>query len=290
MDSPYRHIVLAGAIVVGAFVSLYYHILIRLVHDWGTDGNYSHGFLVVPIAAYLIWERRAMLKATELQPRNSGLLVVVASLAVLTAGVLGSELFLSRVSMLGVLAGSILFVAGWQYLRILSFPLGMLLITIPLPAIIFNQVAFPLQLLASRFGAAALGAAGVPVLREGNLMVLANTTLEVAEACSGMRSLMSLLTLGVVIGYFSDQRTWVRVLLSLATIPIAIFTNACRVAGTGIAAHYVGPQAAEGFLHSFSGWLVFVMALMLVLAVRQIVTVFAPAVRECGSVPCPEPA
>jgi exosortase len=290
MESTPCKLVLAGATLIGAFVSLYYHIFIRLVHDWGTDGNYSHGFLVVPIAGYLVWERRSMLKATALRPRASGLLVVCGSLAILAAGVLGSELFLSRVSMLGVLAGSILFLAGWQYLRILAFPLGMLLISIPIPTIIFNQVAFPLQLLASRFGAAALGAAGVPVLREGNLMVLANTTLEVAEACSGMRSLMSLLTLGIIIGYFSDRRSWVRVVLSVATIPIAIFANAVRVAGTGIAAHYVGPQAAEGFLHAFSGWLVFVMALMLVLAVRQAVSVFAPAGPECGNVPCPEPA
>jgi exosortase len=289
MKQTPRRIVIALAILAGAFALLYHHVLAKLVHDWATDDNYSHGFLVVPIAGYLIWERREALKAATLRPRNSGLLVVAASLMVLTAGVLGSELFLTRVSMLGVLAGTVLFVAGWPCLRVLLFPLGLLLITIPIPSIVFNQVAFPLQLLASRFGAAALTVAGVPVLREGNLMVLANTTLEVAEACSGIRSLISLLTVGIVIGYFGDGRSWVRTFIALTTIPIAIFANAVRVAGTGLAAHYVGPQAAEGFLHAFSGWLVFVLALLLVLAVRQLVTIFAPVVRVAGVVPCREP-
>jgi exosortase len=280
-----RKTVIACVLLAGTFVLLYHHILLKLAHDWGTDDNYSHGFLVVPIAAYLIWERRATLSATAVRPSSTGLLVVAASLAVLAAGVLGSELFLTRLSMLGVLAGTVLFVAGTQHLRILLFPIGMLLIAIPIPAIIFNQIAFPLQLLASQFGAAALSTVGVPVLREGNLMVLANTTLEVAEACSGIRSLMSLLTLGIVIGYFGDRRSWVRTLIALVTIPIAIVTNGVRVAGTGIAAYYVGPQAAEGFLHAFSGWLVFLLALMLMFAVRQLVALWAPESR--GASPAP---
>jgi exosortase len=273
-----RRIVVACVLLAGAFALLYSRILLKLAHDWGTDDNYSHGFLVVPLVAYLIWERRGKLNAAPVRPANSGLLVVAASLALLAAGVLGSELFLTRVSMLGVLVGSVLFLAGPSHLRILLFPIAMFLVAIPIPAIVFNQIAFPLQLLASRFGAAALAAAGVPVLREGNLMVLANTTLEVAEACSGIRSLMSLLTLGIVIGYFTDRRTWVRTLIALVTIPIAIFANGVRVAGTGIAAHYVGPRAAEGFLHAFSGWLVFVLALMLVFAVRQLAVMWAPAI------------
>jgi exosortase len=274
-DQP-RKAAVAYALLASSFVLLYWHILLKLAHDWGTDDNYSHGFLVVPIMGYLIWERRATLTATPVRPSSIGLFVVVASLAVLAAGVLGSELFLTRLSMLGVIGGAILFVAGKQHLWILLFPIGMLLIAIPIPAIVFNQIAFPLQLLASRFGAAALAVAGVPVLREGNLMVLANTTLEVAEACSGIRSLISLLTLGIVIGYFTDRRAWVRTLIALVTIPIAIFANGVRVAGTGIAAHYFGPQAAEGFLHKFSGWLVFVLALILLFGVRQLVAAWAP--------------
>jgi exosortase len=140
---------------------------------------------------------------------------------------------------------------------------------IPIPAIVFNQIAFPLQLFASRVGEMALTLAGVPVLREGNVMTLANTSLEVAEACSGIRSLVSLLTLAIVYGYFLERRAWLRVVLVCAAIPIAIAANGVRVAGTGLAAHFVGPSAATGFFHAFSGWLVFVVALALLVVVHR---------------------
>jgi exosortase len=140
---------------------------------------------------------------------------------------------------------------------------------IPLPAIIFNQIAFPLQLFASRVGEVALGVAGVPVLREGNVITLPTVTLEVAEACSGIRSLVSLLTLAIVIGQLSEPRRWIRSALAATAVPVAIAANAARVAGTGIAAHYVGASAAEGFLHTFSGWLVFVVALALLLGTHR---------------------
>ena len=132
------------------------------------------------------------------------------------------------------------------------------------------------QLLASQVGEAGLRLAGVPVLREGNVMVLARTTLEVAEACSGIRSLVSLLTLGIVLGYFSDSRLWVRIVVALCTIPVAIATNGMRVAGTGVAAAYVGPEAATGFLHTFSGWLVFVLAFVILFSVQQLLFKFFP--------------
>jgi exosortase len=158
--------------------------------------------------------------------------------------------------------------------------LTFLLLMIPIPAIIFNQVAFPLQLLASRFGEAALQACDIPVLREGNVIVLANTTLEVAEACSGIRSLVSLLTLGIVYGYFADRRSWMRIVIALATVPIAIVANGLRVAGTGIAAHYYGPEAAHGFFHTFSGWLVFAFAFGALVTLIHAILRFTPAPGE----------
>jgi exosortase len=225
-----------------------------------------------------------MLAEAVPRPSNLGIVVVLGSVAVLGAGVLGAELFLTRISILGVLAGIVLFLFGWQYLRILAFPLAFLLLMIPIPAIIFNQIAFPLQLLASRFGELALVIAGVPVLREGNVIVLSNTTLEVAEACSGIRSLISLLTLAIVYGYLVDKRTWTRVTLALASLPVAIIANGVRVAGTGIAAHYVGPEAAQGFFHEFSGWLVFVVAFVLLFAVQRLIAWIPPGrAREKAS-------
>jgi exosortase len=269
----------------GAFLMLYSRVLVDLVHDWATDDNYSHGFLIIPVAAYFVWERRAKLATIVAQPSNWGLALVLASLAVLVAGTLGSEFFLTRVSMLGIVAGSMLFLGGWSYFRTLLFPLAFLLLMIPIPEIIFNQIAFPLQLIASQFGTGVMSLASVPVLREGNVIVLSNTTLEVAEACSGMRSLISLLTLGIVLGYFTDCRVSVRTAIALATVPIAIFANGLRVAGTGVAAYYYGPEAAEGFLHTFSGWLVFVAAMMLLVLLQRGLSIVMPATNDVDVLP-----
>ena len=268
---------IAAALVLAGFALLYRQVVVKLVMDWYNDDNYSHGFLIVPLALYFVWERREKLRKIPVTPSAWGLVFVLGSVVVLVAGILGSELFLTRISILGTVVGVILFLFGWAHLRALAFPVAFLLLMIPIPAILFNQIAFPLQLLASQFGESAMGLANVPVLREGNVLILANTTLEVAEACSGIRSLVSLLTLAIVFGYFSDPRGWVRTLLTLSAIPVAIVTNGFRVAGTGIAAHRFGAAAAEGFFHEFSGWLVFVSAFMLMLAVQRAIVRLAPA-------------
>jgi exosortase len=266
---PQRRQWVALTLLAASFGAVYGQVLVRLAYDWWHDDNYSHGFLIPPLALYLAWDRRDRLTAAIVKPALSGLAVVLAGLAVLVAGRLGAELFLTRVSVIGTLAGSIVFLWGWRRLRVLIFPLAVLLLMIPIPAIVFNQITFPLQLWASRFGEATLTAAGIPVLREGNIIVLANTTLEVAEACSGIRSLVSLLTLGIMLGYFFERRQVARVLLAICTVPVAVIANASRVAATGIAAHYYGPAAAEGVLHTFSGWLVFIVAFCLLFALQR---------------------
>jgi exosortase len=262
--------------LAACFGYLYHYVIARLVKDWYTDDNYSHGFLIIPIALYFVWERRTRLKEAAKNASYWGLPVVLGSLAVLLAGILGSELFLTRISILGTIAGAILFLYGWNHLKILSLPIAFLILMIPIPAIILNQIAFPLQLLASRFGELALMICQIPVLREGNVINLANTSLEVAEACSGIRSLVSLLTLGIVYGYFTDARLWVRLVLIVCTIPIAIAANGIRVAGTGIAAHFYGPAAAQGFFHSFSGWIIFIAAFIMMFVLYRIIVLFAP--------------
>jgi exosortase len=265
------------AAVIAAFVLCYWTVIAKLVHDWAHDDNYSHGFLIVPLALYFVWERRARLAAVRPRANWFGLVVVVASLGMLIAGTLGAELFVSRVSIVFLIAGTVLFAAGVDALRILAFPIAFLFLMVPPPAIIFNQIAFPLQLLASRFGEATLQVLSIPVLREGNLITLANTTLEVAEACSGIRSLISLLTLGIVYGYFVDPRLSVRTIIALSAVPIAIVANGLRVAGTGVAAHYYGAEAAEGFFHTFSGWVVFIVAFVLMYLVATIIIKVAPS-------------
>ncbi len=275
MQKRVTTIVAAGAALAAGLV-LYWPVLVKLVHDWAYDGNYSHGFIIPPLVAYFVWERRGRLRQTPATPAMTGLLVVLAGLGVLLIGRLGADLFLTRISLVAVLVGAIAYLRGWATVAVLKFPLAFSLLMIPIPAVIFNQIAFPLQLVASSLGASVVAAAGVPVLREGNLIVLARTTLEVAEACSGIRSLVSLLTLGIVYGYLLDDRTWVRTAVALLTIPLAVLANGLRVAGTGLAAHYWGADAAEGFLHTFSGWLVFVLAFGLLALAAHLLLRAAP--------------
>jgi exosortase len=276
LDSTALKKLAAPLLVASGVLLVYWPVLAKLIGAWSSDENYSHGFLIVPIAGYLVWERRARLVHIALRPSWLGLPILLGGIVVLLAGLLGAELFLSRISIVITLAGIIVFLWGWPHLRALAFPLAFLLLMIPIPAIIFNQIAFPLQLFASRVGEFAIASANIPVLREGNVLVLANTSLEVAEACSGIRSLISLLTLGIVYGYFADRRLWVRTAIAASTIPVAILSNGARVAGTGIAAQYYGAAAAQGFLHEFSGWVMFVLAFLMMLALQRLIVRVAP--------------
>lgn len=265
-----RRSALAVAAVAVAIAGLYAGTLVSLVRQWASDDDFSHGFFVIPLAAYFLWERREALRRAPVKPSPAGLLLVVVSLLVFVAGRFGAELFLTRVSLIGVLAGTLLFLCGWQQLRVAAFPIAFLLLMIPLPSILFNQITFPLQGVASRAGEAVIAAAGVPVLREGNVLHVPGRALEVVEACSGIRSLTSLLMLAIVLGYFTERRTGARIAIALAAVPIAIIANAGRVAGTGLTAYWVSPAAADGFFHTFSGWLVFVVALVGLLAVQRV--------------------
>jgi exosortase len=273
----HRHLqLLPLAGLIAAFLLLYGRVLVDLSRAWATDANYSHGFLILPIAAYLIWERRGRLAATERRPAAAGLLIVGGSLIVLLAGTAGVEFFLMRISAIGVAAGIVVFLAGWRWLRLLLLPFAFSLLMIPVPPVVFYQVAFPLQLLATRFGVAILEVARIPVLREGNVIDLAHTTLEVTEACSGIRSLLSLFALAVVYGYFATPRRGPRVMIALSAIPIAIVSNGLRIAGTGMAAHYVSPAAASGFFHTFSGWAVFVTSFVMLVALASVLKLLLP--------------
>jgi exosortase len=272
VQQPARHVeLLALAGVVAAVAGLYFKPFVDLVGIWLNDENVSHSFLLVPVMAYLVWARRHTLAATERRPSWVGLLVVVASLFLLLLGTAGVEFFIMRMSAVGVIAGSILFLAGWRWLRILAFPLTLSLLVIPIPPVIFYQVTFPLQVTATKFGVAVLQAFQIPVLREGNVIWLSHTTLEVTEACSGIRSLLSLLSLAILYGYFSETGFLPRAVVALSSVPIAIVANGIRIAGTGLAAQYLGPQTATGFFHAFQGWVMFMASVAMLIAVAALV-------------------
>jgi exosortase len=242
---------------------LYLPILSRLAAQWYNDPNYSHGFLVPVFSMWVLWRDRSRLSKVTPKLSGWGLFGVIVGLGTLVVGVLGSELFLSRVSLLLVIAGLVLFFVGWDCFRIVLFPWAFLLLMIPIPAIALTQLTFPLQMLASSIAGVALQFLGVPVLREGNIINLPAMPLEVAEACSGIRSLLSLLTMAIIYGYLGDTRTPVRVALALASVPIAVAANSLRIVITGLLAQW-DPSRAQGFFHEFSGWLIFLISFGLI--------------------------
>jgi exosortase len=262
----------ASLAALSAFALVYGPVLARLAQDWAYDDNYSHGFIIIPVALWFAWTDRDRILAQPVRPSSIGLLVLAGGVALRIAGLVGAELFVTRVALVASVAGIVLYLCGWPWLRALAFPIALLLLMIPLPAIIFNRIAFPLQLIGSQFAVAGLSAVGVPVLREGNVIHLSNITLEVAEACSGIRSLVSMLTLAVIYGRLVERSAAHRALLAIAAVPIAVLANGLRITGTGIAAHRFGAAAAEGFFHSFSGWAVFVAAFAMLLGFHRAMT------------------
>lgn len=242
---------------------LYFDILRHLVEQWSHDPNYSHGFFVPLFSLFVLWAERKRLASLPAEPHWSGLVVCSGALAMLIVGVLGVEQFLSRSSLVILVAGLLIYFKGWRYFRVLLLAWAALFLMIPIPAIVFNEIAFPLQFLASRLATGLLALLGVPVLREGNVIQLPAMALEVVEACSGIRSLISLLTLTVIYGYFLEPRNSRRLLLVIAAAPIAVVANGLRIMGTGLLGQYWSPDTAEGFFHTFSGWVIFVFAALM---------------------------
>jgi exosortase len=264
------------AIIAILLAVLYYRVAIKLVYDWYTITDYSHGPFVLFFAAFLIWDKRKILKATPIKQTWTGIILVVFAIMVLILGVYGVELFTARISFIMLMTGLIATLFGWAMVRQLRFPLLVLVLAIPFPAILFNRITFPLQLLASRIASDVLPVLGVPTLHEGNVIELPVMKLEVAEACSGIRSLMSLFTLAVFYGYFLERTTKRRVLLALASIPIAVTANVARIVGTGLCVQYWDPEKALGFFHEFSGWVMFVVSLACLYLVHRAMRLISP--------------
>jgi len=248
---------------------LYFPILSRLVRQWFDDPDYSHGFLVPAFSIFMLWRERSHLSRLTAKPSAWGLLILVMAESMLIVGVLGAELFLSRISLLFVMAGLVVFFFGWQCFRSIFFPWAFLFLMVPIPAILMTRVTFPLQILASTVAGSTLPLMGVPVLREGNIINLPAMSLEVAEACSGIHSLLSLITLAIIYGFLTERRTHLRFVLALASIPIAVAANSLRIVITGLVAQYWDPSKAQGFFHEFSGWLLFLISLAVLVALHR---------------------
>ena len=253
-------------------VWLYASILTRLFLQWVHDPDFSHGVLVPIFALFVLWQDRKKLERIQSAPSWAGLPLVVLGLLVLVLGVLGAELFCSRVSLLILLAGLIILFQGWKFFRAVLFPWAFLFLAIPIPAIIFNHITLPLQSLAANLATSMLRLVGVPVLLHGNVIELAAEQLEVAKACSGIRSLLSLVTLAIIYGYLTENRNWARVVLACSAVPIAVVANGLRVFGTGLLVQRWGSDKAEGSFHTAEGFLVFVVALIMLYALHCVIS------------------
>jgi exosortase len=257
------------SILVALLALLYFHIVYGLVLQWWTDPNYSHGFIIPVMCAGILWKERKNLAEEEGNPAWLGLILILGALGVLVLGVLGAELFLSRTSLIFLLAGLVIQFRGFSYFRRILFPWGLLFLAVPLPDIVFNRIAVPLQFLSSWLASGLLVLSGVPVLREGNVINLPSLSLNVVEACSGLRSLVSLITLAILYGFLFERRTWVRVLLAVSAIPISVAANGFRIMGSGLLGEYWDPTKAEGFFHLFTGWLIFAVSLLLLVSLHS---------------------
>ncbi|MBW2186000.1 MAG: exosortase/archaeosortase family protein [Deltaproteobacteria bacterium] len=258
--------------LIPLLVLTYWSIVSGMVFDWNNDPNYSHGFLVPLISGYMIYQKWPELKKLTVEPSNSGLLAVIGSLGLLILGFAGTEYFTMRVSLVFLLASIVIFWFGWVVFRALLFPLAFLLFMVPLPYIVYDAMAFPLKLLVAKFSVVSLKFMGIAVLREGNIIMFPQIVLEVADACSGLRSLMSLIALAVAYAAFSHTSHIKRIIIVLSAVPIAIATNMFRVIVTGVLAQYYGAAAAEGFFHEFAGITVFAIAMVLLFLLGAILT------------------
>lgn len=254
----------------GALLMICYApILYRMGVQWANDENMGHGFFVPIIAGYVVWQRRAALLSTPRQPNGWGLVLVIWAALQSLVATLGAELFTARVSFLIALFGTVLYLGGTRWIKILLFPFALLLFMIPIPAIIYAALTLRLQMLASQLGEIMIGWMGIPVLRAGNTLQLPSQTLDIAEACSGIRSLLSLGFLSLVYAYFTDKRVWMRWALLLATIPIAIGANGIRVAITGLLSE-INTELARGAYHEAEGYIVFVVALVALIITHRL--------------------
>jgi exosortase len=254
-----------GLAAIGLAIVVYAPILYHMVLHWKIVPDYSHGFVIAPLAAFFAWERKRDLARATIDGSWWGLLPLCLGAAALSVGRLGVELMAMRTGFVLTLIGLVLLLYGKEVFRILLFPLFFLFLMVPLPQSLVNVVAFPLQLLAATAAAEALHGLRIPALIEGNIIHLAHARLFVEEACSGLRSLMALLTLGVVFAYFFRKSNVERAILIASTIPIAILVNAFRVALTGILTHHYGEDAARGVIHDFQGVITFSLAFVVLL-------------------------
>lgn len=253
------------AILLALWGVIFIPVYPALIDAWLSNSNHSHGLLVPLVVLYLVWQKKESLRQTPISTSGWGGALLVSGLAMYLVGLAGGVALPMRLAIVVSLIGLILFVLGPDVLKTLLFPLFFLMFMIPVPDSFVGLVSFPLQLFATTASAFFIDWMSVPVLQEGNMLYFVNTQLEVAEACSGIHSLLAIVMLAVLLAYMMESSQKEKMILVLSAVPIALVANIVRVTGTGILAHFFGSQVARGFLHTFSGLVVFLFGFTLLL-------------------------
>jgi exosortase len=261
---------------LGLLILLFFPVLRPMVREWMTIDDMGHAFFVPVVAGFVVWQDRERIMAQPLKPFWPALLLVIWGFCQMLLGFMGADFFVARTAFLVSLIGVIWTMAGTAVLRTLAFPLFLLLFMIRIPLFIYQQITFPLQILASQIATVGLRLIGIPVLRDGNVLELASQRLQVIEACSGIRSLLSLTFLALAYAHFFDRRAWMKAVLFFAAIPIAIITNSTRITLTGILSEY-NKDLSEGVYHIFEGWVIFMVALVALIALHRLLCKLRPA-------------
>jgi exosortase len=252
--------------------AIFYPVYLALIEAWFglENSDNSYGILVPFISLYFIWVKKEQLKQTEAAKSSSGLVILAASLFIYLISFAGGVVFMQRLMMVSSLIGLVLYICGKEIYRILAFPLLFLFFMVPIPESVVNIVSFPLQTYATIISSKIIQWCGIPVYREGHMLYFTQTQLEVAEACSGIRSISALLMLSVIFMHQCENSRARKAIIILSSIVIAFIANILRVSGTGILAHFFGARVARGFLHEFSGMTVFAIGLLLLFAVYKL--------------------
>jgi len=241
-------------------LGIYLPVFTELVSDWEKDPNYSHGFLVPLVSLFLLWKKRKELSQIQTKISPLGLGIITGGLFLLLVGTAGAEYFTVRLSFVLLLFGLVWYFGGSLLAKKTSVPIWYLVLAIPVPYVIYYAVAFPLQIWATKITTILLHLLGMPSIRQGNVIHLPSYSLEVVEACSGLRSLVSLLALSGVYAYLTQKTALKKLILFISAVPIALVANIFRISLTALGAYLISPKMAEDFLHELSGLVVFIVS------------------------------
>ena len=271
---------LLASLLIGSFVLAYFPVWERLVLTWHGSDQYSHGFFIIPITLYIIRQKKDVLGKTPIRPSWWGMALVIFSLLLYLLAHFAEIITVASFSMVLLLAGVIIYLYGFLIFKELLFPLVFLLFMIPIPAQIYSSLTIPLQLFVSKVSVWLASTIGIPIYREGNVIHLPDRTMQVVQACSGLRSMVSLLMLSAILGYFTLKSNFLRFALFLSGIPAAIFVNIIRVSLMVFAFYYFNYDLTKDSVHTVFGIIIFFIALIIIALTKGVLSIWDKSATE----------